>query len=122
MLKIAPSNYVRQKKWSQKPWVEEVRDLKFRFTYKPSKTPKLGKDGDEEIMREVLENELELAKRISYDIPLKYFGRWCIQQESSLDGGLRCYHRNPKYNKAAKYLWRDQWALGKNKYNPTVTM
>jgi hypothetical protein len=36
--------------------MEKVKDRKFGFTYKPSKTPKSGEDGDREVMRVVLEN------------------------------------------------------------------
>jgi hypothetical protein len=61
MLNMAPSNYARQKKWFQEPWVEEVKDPKFGFTYK---TLELDKDGNEEVMRAVLENELKLAERV----------------------------------------------------------
>jgi hypothetical protein len=69
MLDMVPSNYARQKKWFQEPWMEEVRDPKFGFTYKPSKTLELGEDGDREVMRAVLENELESLEGVSFYIP-----------------------------------------------------
>jgi hypothetical protein len=60
VLNMAPSTVVRHKKWFIELWVEEANDPKFGFTYKPSKEPIAGEDGDAKLMRVALETGIDL--------------------------------------------------------------
>ena len=57
---MAPSIVARHKKWFIELWVEEANDPKFGFTYKPSKEPVAGKDGNAKVMRAALETWVDL--------------------------------------------------------------
>jgi hypothetical protein len=59
VLNMALSTVARHK-WFIEPWVEEANDPKFGFTYKPSKEPEIGEDGNAEVMRAALETRVDL--------------------------------------------------------------
>ena len=63
VLDMTPSTVARHKKWFIELWVENTNDPKFGFTYKTSKEPVAGEDGNIVVMRAALETGVDLDER-----------------------------------------------------------